>query len=217
MNSKMPLQLEFFCMLKVPYEEIPEQPSKERLAQFKEIQRNDEKTLLQSADLAILLTSSLAENGVGGEVDGVDPTRNPGKFAAAWVSKNYKKAFIHEIGHLFGARHDRRADSRLRSGARFSDTYQHGFFLRDAGNLTQDGQPVTFRCEVQRHLPARVLPQGRREPDPGRPAGKRKLQHLQLHRHGHRGLAGRRRREDPLLLHPHRHGERPGRVRQRPE
>ena len=40
---------------------------------------NDEKTLLQSADLAILLTSSLAENGVGGEVDGVDPTRNPGK------------------------------------------------------------------------------------------------------------------------------------------
>ena len=34
-----------------------------------------------------------------------------------------------------------RADSRLRSGARFSDTYQHGFFLRDAGNLTQDGQP----------------------------------------------------------------------------
>merc|ERR1719270_2702824 len=140
MNSKMPLQLEFFCMLKVPYEEIPEQPSKERLAQFKEIQRNDEKTLLQSADLAILLTSSLAENGVGGEVDGVDPTRNPGKFAAAWVSKNYKKAFIHEIGHLFGARHDRRADSRLRSGARFSDTYQHGFFLRDAGNLTQDGR-----------------------------------------------------------------------------
>jgi len=141
MNSKMPMQLEFFCMLKVPYAEIPEQPSKERLAQFKEIQRNDEKTLLQSADLAILLTSSLAENGVGGEVDGVDPTRNPGKFAAAWVSKNYKKAFIHEIGHLFGARHDRRADSRLRSGARFSDTYQHGFFLRDAGNLTQDGQP----------------------------------------------------------------------------
>ena len=38
MNSKMPLQLEFFCMLKVPFAEIPDQPSKERLAQFKEIQ-----------------------------------------------------------------------------------------------------------------------------------------------------------------------------------
>ena len=38
MNSKMPVQLEFFCMLKVPFAENREQTSKERLAQFKEIQ-----------------------------------------------------------------------------------------------------------------------------------------------------------------------------------
>ena len=58
---------------------------------LKQISGNDEKLLLQSADVAILLTSTIAKGGIGGEVDGVDPTRNPGKFAAAWASKNYKK------------------------------------------------------------------------------------------------------------------------------
>ena len=38
MNSKMPMQLEFHCMLKVPYPEIPQQDSKERLQQFKDVQ-----------------------------------------------------------------------------------------------------------------------------------------------------------------------------------
>ena len=37
-------------------------------------------------------------------MDGVDPLRNPNTFRCAWVAKNYKGAFIHEIGHLFGAR-----------------------------------------------------------------------------------------------------------------
>ena len=39
-------------------------------------------------------------------MDGVDPLRNPNTFRCAWVAKNYKGAFIHEIGHLFGARSD---------------------------------------------------------------------------------------------------------------
>ena len=63
-----------------------------------------EEKLLQSADLAVLLTNSTADGGIGGQVDGVDPIRNPGKFRCAWMSKNYKGAFVHEIGHLFGAR-----------------------------------------------------------------------------------------------------------------
>ena len=63
-----------------------------------------EENLLQSADLAVLLTNSTANGGVGGQVDGVDPIRNPGTFRCAWMSKNYKGAFVHEIGHLFGAR-----------------------------------------------------------------------------------------------------------------
>ena len=42
------------------------------------------------------------------------------------------KAFIHEIGHLFGARHDRNQDSQG-----FHSTYSHGFFLRDASNPTR--------------------------------------------------------------------------------
>ena len=54
--------------------------------------------------MAVLLTNSTANGGVGGQVDGVDPIRNPGKFRCAWMSKNYKGAFVHEIGHLFGAR-----------------------------------------------------------------------------------------------------------------
>ena len=59
---------------------------------------------MQSADLAVLLTKSTANGGVGGQVDGVDPIRNPGKYRCGWMSKNYKGAFVHEIGHLFGAR-----------------------------------------------------------------------------------------------------------------
>ena len=54
--------------------------------------------------MAVLLTNSTANGGVGGQVDGVDPLRNPGKYRAAWVSKHYGGAFIHELGHLFGAR-----------------------------------------------------------------------------------------------------------------
>ena len=65
-----------------------------------------EEKLLQSADLAVLLTNSTARGGVGGQVDGVDPLRNPDIFRCAWMSKNYKGAFIHEIGHLFGARRE---------------------------------------------------------------------------------------------------------------
>ena len=67
------------------------------------VQGSEEK-LMQSADLAVLLTNSTANGGIGGQVDGVDPIRNPGKFRCAWISKNYKSAFVHEIGHLFGAR-----------------------------------------------------------------------------------------------------------------
>ena len=65
-----------------------------------------ERDLLQSADFAVLLTNSTANGGVGGQVDGVDPLRNPEIFRCAWMSKNYKGAFIHEIGHLFGARRE---------------------------------------------------------------------------------------------------------------
>ena len=65
-----------------------------------------EQELLQSADFAVLLTNSTANGGVGGQVDGVDPLRNPDKFRCAWMSKNYKGAFVHEIGHLFGARNE---------------------------------------------------------------------------------------------------------------
>ena len=63
-----------------------------------------EEKLLQSADLAMLLTNSTANGGIGGQVDGVDPIRNPGIFWCAWSAKNFKGAFVHEIGHLFGAR-----------------------------------------------------------------------------------------------------------------
>ena len=56
--------------------------------------------------MAVLLTNSTANGGVGGQVDGVDPLRNPGKFRAAWMSKHYNGAFIHELGHLFGARRE---------------------------------------------------------------------------------------------------------------
>ena len=61
---------------------------------------------MQSADFAVLLTNSTANGGVAGQVDGVDPIRNPGKFRAAWLAKNYKGAFVHELGHLFGARRE---------------------------------------------------------------------------------------------------------------
>ena len=40
------------------------------------------------------------------KVDGVDPLRNPGKWRCAWMSKNYKNAFVHELGHLLGARRE---------------------------------------------------------------------------------------------------------------
>ena len=60
--------------------------------------------LLQSADLAILLTDSEADFNVGGEIDGVDPLRNPGKYTVAWVSKSYENVFTHELGHILGAR-----------------------------------------------------------------------------------------------------------------
>ena len=66
----------------------------------------NEDRLLQTADMAVLLTNSTANGGVGGQVDGVDPLRNPGKFRAAWMSKHYTGAFIHELGHLFGARRE---------------------------------------------------------------------------------------------------------------
>ena len=64
----------------------------------------NEERLMQSASLAVLLTNSTANGGIGGQVDGVDPVRNRGKLRIAWMSKHYNGAFIHELGHLFGAR-----------------------------------------------------------------------------------------------------------------
>ena len=54
--------------------------------------------------MAVLLTETSDPVGIGGEVDGVDPLRNPGKYPAAWVSKSYENAFTHELGHILGAR-----------------------------------------------------------------------------------------------------------------
>ena len=39
LNSKIPLELRYHCILKVPFAEIPGQKSKERLRQFKDAQR----------------------------------------------------------------------------------------------------------------------------------------------------------------------------------
>ena len=39
LNSKIPLELRYHCIVKVPFAEIPGQKSKERLRQFKDTQR----------------------------------------------------------------------------------------------------------------------------------------------------------------------------------
>ena len=64
----------------------------------------NEERLLQTADFALLLTNTRDADGIGGEVDGVDPLRNPGTFRCGWLAKNKKGAFTHELGHLLGAR-----------------------------------------------------------------------------------------------------------------
>ena len=66
--------------------------------------------LLQSADVAVLLTEGRDPFGIGGQVDGIDPLRNrkypSSVWPCAWMAKNYKGAFIHELGHILGARYD---------------------------------------------------------------------------------------------------------------
>lgn len=146
LNSDIPLELAYHCKLKVPYPEEEEQDSRERLQQWKDSQGNDDAQLRQSADMAILLTSTIGrgsdgERPVGGEVDAVAPLRSSGApFAAGWVEKSREKAFIHEVGHLYGARHDRGEESSARIAENDPDTFEFGFFL-DQG----DGAQVSTR------------------------------------------------------------------------
>lgn len=154
LNSDMPVRVEMHCMLKVPYPEDPSKTSKERLDEWFASQGNDDERLRQSADFAILIMSTKDETDpsrdpIGGEVSKVAPVRNSeeGKFAGGWIAKNYKKAFIHEMGHIFGGRHDKRSLQQSRSAIR-EDQFEFGFFLRDgqnksalfaAGGGSQDG------------------------------------------------------------------------------
>ena len=75
-----------------------------QLCIYPSLSGNDDAQLRQSADMAILLTSTIGrgsdgERPVGGEVDAVAPLRSSGApFAAGWVEKSREKAFIHEVG-----------------------------------------------------------------------------------------------------------------------
>ena len=58
----------------------------------------------------MLLTAGRDPFGIGGQVDGIDPLRNrkypSSVWPCAWMAKNYKGSFIHELGHILGARYD---------------------------------------------------------------------------------------------------------------
>lgn len=150
-NSKIPLRFTLHCFLEIDID-VEGATTKERLRQFKERQGGNEERLLQTADFALLLTNTRDADGIGGEVDGVDPLRNPGTFRCGWLAKNKKGAFTHELGHLLGARHDRGEDN-----PQFNANPEHGYFIN---NDTRQYQYTIMATGDNTILPSGMIDDG---------------------------------------------------------
>ena len=105
--------------------------------------------LLQSADVAVLLTAGRDPFDIGGQVDGIDPLRNrkypSSVWPCAWMAKNYKGAFIHELGHILGARYD--FHNHIKKHFPTGSSKRNGAKLGEGSSVTADW--LCIRVSIQ--------------------------------------------------------------------
>ncbi len=100
-NSDVPVRLDEFCIQELNVGAESQFPGF-RLSAFMNA-RGGSAGALNTADIAILMMGTYAANRVAGQVARVGPNQTP----LLWVSRGYERVgFVHEIGHIFGARHN---------------------------------------------------------------------------------------------------------------
>ncbi len=99
-NSDVPVRFTEFCIQEIDLQESPS--SSQRLRDLINAAGGVDRTL-NTADIAILMAGSQAGS-VAGQVMNIGPGGTP----VGWAAQSFERvAFPHEIGHIFGARHNR--------------------------------------------------------------------------------------------------------------
>ena len=116
-KNEIPVMLNLHCIEELKGFVESSDPEK-RLRNFRKAKKAL-KPLLNSADIAVLMTGSSTEKTLGTAFLG--PAEKTGEPPIAWVFPVHDWTLIHEIGHLFGCLHNREAHRphKIKSNAGF--------------------------------------------------------------------------------------------------
>ena len=137
LTNKIPVRFYIFCIEELEgFQEHHDE--KERLIQFQRAKTSLASssdcisTLLNTADIAILMTGTAAKSGVRGVSRGGPP--NTLRPPLAWVFPQNDFTFVHEIGHIFGCHHNRE-DHKTGDGGQEGQS-NHGYHMKGSNMCT---------------------------------------------------------------------------------
>ena len=141
--NSIPIILELHCIEELTeFYETSSSTAKERLSMF-----SDSKTsldsLLNSADIAVLMTGTPSDRGrVAGRANfgPPDETRDP---PICWVFPKMEISLLHEIGHIFGCRHNR----EIHRGDPNSKDSNFGNLVKGTNVATIMAYPTKTHCK----------------------------------------------------------------------
>ena len=137
-KNKIPIKLELHCIEELTeFNESSSSTSKQRLDKFLN-SKNSLDSLLNSADIAVLMTGTPSDRGrVAGRANfgPPDETKDP---PICWVFPQIEISLLHEIGHIFGCRHNR----EIHKGDPNSQGYNYGNLVEGSNMATIMAYPT---------------------------------------------------------------------------
>ena len=142
-ENKIPVKLELHCLEELEgFDEGSISSPQERLYKFRDAKGSLD-SLLNSADIAVLMTGTPSDRGrVAGRAH-FGPPDETGDPPICWVFPKMEISLLHEIGHIFGCRHNR----EIHRGDPNSKDSNFGNLVKGTNVATIMAYPTKTHCK----------------------------------------------------------------------